>query len=84
MRPFVDDLEVILVEDILLEGAFDKALKDVKYVIHVASPLAHQVCFPDRPVHFPGPTQALSQRELQSESYHQGFASVEYHADVLR
>ena len=68
MRPFVDDLEVILVEDILVEGAFDEALKDVKYVLHIASPLAHQVCFPDRTVHFPAPTQSLPQRQFQPES----------------
>ena len=32
-----------MVPDILKEGAFDAALKDVIYVLHIASPLAKQV-----------------------------------------
>ena len=36
------NLEFAVVEDILADGAYDEALKDVTYVIHCASPLAGQ------------------------------------------
>ncbi|KAH8804350.1 cinnamyl-alcohol dehydrogenase [Xylogone sp. PMI_703] len=38
--PYLKNLEILIVPDILTPGAFDEALKSVTYVIHVASPLA--------------------------------------------
>ena len=43
IKPHVNNLEIVVVPDILKEGAFDAALKDVIYVLHIASPLAKQV-----------------------------------------
>jgi hypothetical protein len=42
--PYLKNLEIALVENILVDGAFDEALKNVKYVLHIASPLMQQVC----------------------------------------
>lgn len=36
-----DQLSFVVVPDILPEGAFDEAVKDVKYILHVASPIPH-------------------------------------------
>lgn len=43
IKPHVDNLEMVVVPDILKDGAFDAALKDVTYIIHLASPLAKEV-----------------------------------------
>jgi nucleoside-diphosphate-sugar epimerase len=34
-----DQLTFVVIPDFLAEGAFDSALKDVKYIVHVASPM---------------------------------------------
>jgi nucleoside-diphosphate-sugar epimerase len=39
IRPFLDQLSFVIVPDITVDGAFDAALKDVTYVLHIASPL---------------------------------------------
>lgn len=36
---YVERIQFLVVPDITLTGAFDEAVKDVKYVLHVASPL---------------------------------------------
>jgi nucleoside-diphosphate-sugar epimerase len=43
IKPHVSNLEIVVVPDILKDGAFDAALKDVTYIIHVASPLSKEV-----------------------------------------
>ena len=43
VKPYVNNLEFAIVPDILKDGAFDATLKDVTYVIHLASPLAFEV-----------------------------------------
>ena len=40
IQPHLDKLEFTVVPDIIVDGAFDAALKDAIYVEHVASPLA--------------------------------------------
>ena len=40
MRPYIDNLSFATVNDITKQGAYDEALKDVTYVVHMASPLA--------------------------------------------
>lgn len=40
---FTSRLELPIVPDITVDGAFDDALKNATYVIHVASPLAKSV-----------------------------------------
>jgi nucleoside-diphosphate-sugar epimerase len=39
--PFVNSLEPAIVPDILIDGAYDEAVKGVDYIIHLASPLAN-------------------------------------------
>ncbi|KAI9763864.1 MAG: hypothetical protein M1840_009048 [Geoglossum simile] len=39
IQPYLDNLEIIIVSDITKDGAFDKALNGVDYVLHIASPL---------------------------------------------
>lgn len=34
---------MVVVPDIVKDGAFDSATKDVTYIIHIASPLAKEV-----------------------------------------
>ncbi|KAJ2981481.1 hypothetical protein NQ176_g1994 [Zarea fungicola] len=41
MAAFLSNVESVVVPDITAPGAYDDAVKGVKYVIHVASPLAH-------------------------------------------
>lgn len=36
-----EQLSFVIVPDFLAEGAFDDAVKDVKYILHVASPIPH-------------------------------------------
>ncbi|KAK1244023.1 hypothetical protein MKX08_002161 [Trichoderma sp. CBMAI-0020] len=43
LAPYVSNLESIIVPDIAAPGAYDEAVKGVKYVVHVASPLAQPV-----------------------------------------
>lgn len=42
VQPYLNKLDFVLVPDIEVAGAWDEAVKDVEYVIHVASPIAHQ------------------------------------------
>ena len=45
LQPFLHHLDLVVVPDITLVGAFDDVLKDVIYVEHVASPLPNPVRF---------------------------------------
>ncbi|KAL6830914.1 hypothetical protein J3E69DRAFT_328112 [Trichoderma sp. SZMC 28015] len=40
LAPYVSQLESIIVPEITIPGAYDEAVKGVKYVVHIASPLA--------------------------------------------
>lgn len=40
LKPYLDNLEIVVVPDILADGAFDEAAKNVTYIVHVASPLS--------------------------------------------
>ncbi|PTB78710.1 NAD(P)-binding protein [Trichoderma longibrachiatum ATCC 18648] len=40
LAPYLSQVESIIVPDITVPGAYDEAVKGVKYVVHVASPLA--------------------------------------------
>ena len=42
IQPYLNKLDFVLVPDIEVPGAWDEAVKGVEYVIHVASPIAHQ------------------------------------------
>jgi len=42
LKPYLDNLEIVVVPDIIKEGAFDNAVKDVTYILHVASPLSNR------------------------------------------
>ena len=39
LKPYLDDVEFVHVPDITAQGAYDESIKDVDYVIHVASPI---------------------------------------------
>ncbi|KAK5995105.1 Ketoreductase CTB6 [Cladobotryum mycophilum] len=41
--PYKSQLESIVVPDITVEGAYDEAVKGVKYIVHIASPLGSSV-----------------------------------------
>lgn len=43
IQPFLDRLSFAIVPDITVDGAYDAVLKDVTYVVHVASPLPTDV-----------------------------------------
>jgi nucleoside-diphosphate-sugar epimerase len=38
VTPYLDQIESIIVPDITASGAYDEAVQDVEYIIHVASP----------------------------------------------
>ncbi|EGR51087.1 uncharacterized protein TRIREDRAFT_56700, partial [Trichoderma reesei QM6a] len=40
VAPYASQLSSIIVPDITVPGAYDEAVKDVEYIVHVASPLA--------------------------------------------
>lgn len=45
LKPYLDNLEIVVVPDILADGAFDDAAKDATYILHIASPLSQRaVC----------------------------------------
>lgn len=39
LSQYVDDLDFITVPDLTISGCYDRALRDVEYVLHIASPL---------------------------------------------
>jgi nucleoside-diphosphate-sugar epimerase len=43
IKPYLDHLSFTIVPDITVDHAFDDALKDITYVLHVASPLPSPV-----------------------------------------
>jgi nucleoside-diphosphate-sugar epimerase len=43
VKPYADKLDFVVVSDITADGAFDKALEGVTYVLHIASPLGKKV-----------------------------------------
>lgn len=40
LAPYLSQVEPVIVSDITIPGAYDEAVKGVKYVVHIASPLA--------------------------------------------
>ena len=42
-QPYLDNLEIVFVQDLLEEGAFDEALVGIDYVLHIASPVSRPV-----------------------------------------
>jgi len=50
IKSHVNNLEFVVVPDILKDGAYDEALKDVTYILHIASPLAQQSDNPERDI----------------------------------
>ncbi|KAG0645969.1 Ketoreductase CTB6 [Hyphodiscus hymeniophilus] len=50
IKQLVNKLEIVVVPDILKDGAFDGVVKDVSYIIHVASPLAKETDNPERDI----------------------------------
>lgn len=43
VQKYLENLEIVLVEDLLKKGAFDNAVTGMDGVVHVASPLTKQV-----------------------------------------
>lgn len=39
IKPYLKDIEFVQVPDITQDHAFDEAVKDVEYVLHIASPI---------------------------------------------
>lgn len=50
IKPYLDKLSFVIVSDITKDGAFDEALKDVTYVVHLASPLAKPTENPEQDI----------------------------------
>lgn len=45
IEPYRSQLEVVIVEDILKDGAFDSAVQGIEAVLHIASPISRPVSF---------------------------------------
>jgi nucleoside-diphosphate-sugar epimerase len=41
VQPYLQSLEIAIVPDMIKDGAFDDAVAEMEYVIHVAFPMAH-------------------------------------------
>jgi nucleoside-diphosphate-sugar epimerase len=39
IQPYLSNVSFVIVKDIITDGAFDKAVKGVDYVVHIASPI---------------------------------------------
>ena len=50
IQPYLSSLSFITVEDITKDGAFDEAVRDVSYIVHIASPLARPSDDPDKTI----------------------------------
>ena len=50
VQPYLSSLSFVIVEDITKDGAFDEAVKDVSYIVHVASPLPLPSDDPDKTI----------------------------------
>jgi hypothetical protein len=48
IQPYRDQLEIVIVKDILEDGAFDEAAKGMDYVLHIASPIPRPVSWLQR------------------------------------
>lgn len=42
-QPYLNQLEIIFIQDLLQEGAFDDAVIGIEYVLHIASPVSRPV-----------------------------------------
>lgn len=42
-QPYLGQIEVVIVQDLLQEGAFDEAVIRMDYVLHIASPVSRPV-----------------------------------------
>ena len=60
MQPYLANLSFVIVKDITKDGAFDEAVKDVDYVIHLASPLANPSDDPENEIIRPAVEGTLS------------------------
>ena len=60
IQPYLSSLSFVIVEDITKDGAFDEAVKDVSYIVHVASPLARPSEDPDKAIIQPAIRGTLS------------------------
>jgi nucleoside-diphosphate-sugar epimerase len=67
IQPFLDHLSFAIVPDITVDGAFDAALKDVTYVLHVASPLPGAVSI-SYPSHEPSESLTIPQGGANPEN----------------
>jgi nucleoside-diphosphate-sugar epimerase len=43
IKPFLEKLEIIIIPELFVKGAFDDALRGITSIIHIASPLPHKV-----------------------------------------
>ncbi|RFU29532.1 hypothetical protein B7463_g6806, partial [Scytalidium lignicola] len=50
VQPFLANLEIVILLDLLKEGAFDNILKDAMYILHIASPLPFQTENPENDI----------------------------------
>jgi nucleoside-diphosphate-sugar epimerase len=50
IQPYLSELSFVIVEDITKDGAFDEAVKDVSYIVHIASPLPSPTEDPDKDI----------------------------------
>jgi nucleoside-diphosphate-sugar epimerase len=49
-QPYFSSLSFVFVEDITKDGAFDEAVKDVSYIVHIASPIPHPTDDPEKSI----------------------------------
>ena len=60
IQPYLSSLSFAIVEDITKDGAFDEAVKDVSYIVHIASPLAKPSEDPEKTIIQPAIRGTLS------------------------
>ena len=43
IQPYLGQIEIVFVQDLLQEGAFDEAVIGMDYILHIASPVSRPV-----------------------------------------
>ena len=68
IKPYVSRIEFITIPDLAADGAFDRHLDGVSFVIHVASPMAPSTDGPINVAEFTRPSVAMTENILKAAS----------------
>ena len=83
LAPYASQVESIIVPDITVTGAYDEAVKGVKYILHVASPLSSAAPDDDYDKHLIQPAIRGTVGMLESAHKSPGIEKIVITASIL-